>query len=86
MHGNVWEWVEDIYAYEWVNGTYKSKGYRGLPTDGSANVNLGESRGRVRRGGGWDSWGKALRSANRGWKNERDPNKNGGFRLVASPK
>ena len=42
--------------------------------------------------GGLDFWvasdlpGKALRSANRGWKNRRDPNKNGGFRIVAIPK
>jgi formylglycine-generating enzyme required for sulfatase activity len=75
MHGNVWEWVEDIYV---------KAGYQGLATDGSANVATGDQYKRVRRGGGWDSWGKALRSANRGWKNPRDRNKNGGFRVAAS--
>ena len=75
MHGNVWEWVEDIYV---------RAGYSGMPSDGSANTSNGDENKRVRRGGGWDSWGKALRSANRGWKNPRDRNKNGGFRVAAS--
>lgn len=77
MHGNVWEWVEDIYV---------RAGYAGMPADGSANSSNGDPNKRVRRGGGWDSWGKALRSANRGWKNPRDRNKNGGFRIVAIEK
>jgi len=77
MHGNVWEWVEDIYV---------KAGYQGIPADGSANGSNGDPYKRVRRGGGWDSWGKALRSANRGWKNPRDRNQNGGFRVAASEK
>jgi formylglycine-generating enzyme required for sulfatase activity len=77
MHGNVWEWVEDFYV---------KKGYDGLPVDGSANISIGDQYKRVRRGGGWASWGKALRSANRGWKNPRDRSKDGGFRVVATPK
>ncbi len=86
MHGNVWEWVEDVYDYIWVNGARIPRGYTDVPNDGSAFIK-GEDEGKkVRRGGGWNSWGKALRSANRDWKNRRDPNKNGGFRVVAIPK
>lgn len=77
MHGNVWEWVEDIYVKE---------GYAGIPANGTANGSNGDPYKRVRRGGGWDSWGKALRSANRGWKNPRDRNPNGGFRVAATEK
>jgi formylglycine-generating enzyme required for sulfatase activity len=53
MHGNVWEWCEDIYA----------DSYKGLPTDGSANVSVGDSDFRVSRGGSWDLNGNFLRSA-----------------------
>lgn len=77
MHGNVWEWVEDIYV---------KAGYQGLDTDGSANVVTGDQYKRVRRGGGWNSWGKAQRSANRGWQNPRNRSKDGGFRVVAVPR
>jgi formylglycine-generating enzyme required for sulfatase activity len=41
MHGNVWEWCEDIYK----------KSYDDLPTDGSANISVGDPRYRVLRGG-----------------------------------
>lgn len=41
MHGNVWEWCEDIYQ----------KSYAGMPTDGSANVSAGNPDFRVLRGG-----------------------------------
>jgi formylglycine-generating enzyme required for sulfatase activity len=84
MHGNVWEWVEDVYDYETRDGKYQPRGYHGLPTDGSAHTEGADEGKRVLRGGGWNSWGKALRSANRTWKNRRDPNKNGGFRIVAT--
>ena len=46
MHGNVWEWVEDIY-----HDSYKS-----APTDGSTwtdGEGQNSSRGRVDRGGSW---------------------------------
>ncbi len=58
MHGNVWEWVEDIYH----------NNYQGAPADGSAWTD-GEgkksSRDRVNRGGSWVSIPGGLRSANR---------------------
>jgi TonB family protein len=53
MHGNVWEWVEDIWA----------SSYQGLPTDGSANVTRGDSSRRVLRGGSWIDLGNLTRSA-----------------------
>jgi len=56
MHGNVWEWVEDIYNKD---------GYTGLPTDGSANTKIGDSSRRVLRGGSWSDDGYLTRSAHR---------------------
>lgn len=41
MHGNVWEWCEDIYR----------ENYSGAPTDGSANISSGNPDYRVLRGG-----------------------------------
>ncbi len=78
MHGNVWEWVEDLYS--------TSYNFRSLPTDGSANTSVGDSNYRVLRGGAWSSLSLACRSAHR-W--GLDPTFRyttygvGGFRLVA---
>lgn len=58
MHGNVWEWVDDVWHYS----------YRGAPNDGSAWVNTGgvvTSDIRVMRGGSWLSSSRDLRSAKR---------------------
>lgn len=55
MHGNVWEWVEDIYQ----------DSYTGLPTDGSENTTRGDSQNRVLRGGSWNYFGYSSRSADR---------------------
>lgn len=54
VHGNVWEWVEDVY-----NPTYT-----GAPTDGSAWTSGDLSR-RVLRGGSWVDDSGDLRSARR---------------------
>lgn len=54
MHGNVWEWVEDCYQPT----------YRGAPADGSA-VARTDCRLRVLRGGAWNYYPWALRSAHR---------------------
>ncbi|MFN6203191.1 MAG: formylglycine-generating enzyme family protein, partial [Acidobacteriota bacterium] len=56
MHGNVWEWVEDIW-----HGNYE-----GAPTDGSAWVSGSNSSRRVLRGGSWGVNGVFCRSAVRG--------------------
>ena len=55
MHGNVWEWVEDVWH----------DNYSGAPTDGSAWKTGGDSARRVLRGGSWVSGPRVLRSANR---------------------
>jgi formylglycine-generating enzyme required for sulfatase activity len=60
MHGNVWEWVEDVWH----------DSYAGAPVDGSAWTD-GEgkesSRVRVGRGGSWSDDPRYLRSAGRDW-------------------
>lgn len=43
MHGNVWEWCEDVWH---VN-------YQGAPTDGSAWIESGNQGLRIVRGGSW---------------------------------
>jgi formylglycine-generating enzyme required for sulfatase activity len=63
MHGNVWEWVEDIWH----------DSYEGAPTDGSAwteGEGKESSRDRVFRGGSGDDNSGNLRSACR---NRDDP-------------
>jgi formylglycine-generating enzyme required for sulfatase activity len=55
MHGNVWEWVQDV----WFDN------YGGAPVDGSAQVRNGYPR--VLRGGSWYNAMENLRSAGRGW-------------------
>ena len=73
MHGNVSEWVQDLYHYD----------YDGAPTDGSAWLSGGVSNAYVMRGGTWYSKAKTLRSAGRDVR--VPPNRPGlrGFRLVA---
>jgi formylglycine-generating enzyme required for sulfatase activity len=55
MHGNVAEWVEDCH----------SKNYVGAPSNGSAR-NPGRCEARVTRGGAFDFYPEAMRSAYRG--------------------
>jgi len=74
MHGNVWEWVEDIYNKD---------GYTGLPTDGSANTTRGDNSSRVLRGGSWVYDGGSTRSAFRNRGDPTDRYGSYGFRVVA---
>jgi formylglycine-generating enzyme required for sulfatase activity/predicted Ser/Thr protein kinase len=70
MHGNVWEWCEDVYH----------KNYIGAPTDGTAwEERSGE---RVTRGGSWLSSGAGLRSALRDRMSVDDHFAASGFRVV----
>ncbi len=75
MHGNVWEWVEDVWH----------DSYQGAPTDGSAwtdGEGENSSRNRVYRGGSWNFNPRYLRSADR---NRYDPDiriNNLGFRVA----
>lgn len=71
MHGNVWEWVQDWYGENY---------YRSSPEKNP----LGPPSGlyRVKRGGGWYSFAKGCRSANRDWSAPFDSAVNLGFRVV----
>ncbi|PSB53611.1 protein kinase [filamentous cyanobacterium Phorm 6] len=55
MHGNVWEWCQDIYH----------DNYNGAPIDGSAWESGGDSKNRVQRGGSWVNNAVYCRSADR---------------------
>jgi len=55
MHGNVWEWVRDVW----------NENYRGAPTDGSAWETTETGAGRVVRGGSWRGRAWGCRSAYR---------------------
>src|SRR6266404_500302 len=78
MHGNVWEWVEDVYrtSYERKDG------------DGSAWTGRGSvlrfllSNDRVVRGGGWSSSSNEVRSASRVRDSLSDRNSGVGFRVA----
>ncbi len=69
MHGNVWEWCQDLYA-----------DYQTAPGDKPTGVLDSESR--VRRGGSWYKHGTSLRSANRTYAHPGARFKTTGFRLV----
>jgi formylglycine-generating enzyme required for sulfatase activity len=74
MHGNVWEWCEDLYH----------RNYNGAPTDGSAWLSGETSGRRVLRGGSWTEERGDCRSAGR---YSLDPSYRGpafGFRVVVS--
>jgi formylglycine-generating enzyme required for sulfatase activity len=54
MHGNVWEWCEDVWHDD----------YRGAPADGSAWIGSdGGAASRVLRGGSWHYGARDVRSA-----------------------
>lgn len=53
MHGNVWEWCQDVYDDEW---------YESSPTTDPVRRGTGRH---VFRGGGFDNWPGFLRSADR---------------------
>ncbi len=73
MHGNVWEWVQDIYNF----------GYKDLPSDGSVNTSVGDVNLRVLRGGSWDESGVSCRVALRNWFAPAIRSDDLGFRLFA---
>ena len=72
MHGNVWEWCEDIWH----------ENYQGAPSDGTAWISGGYHDVKVTRGGSWYCDGINCRSAirNGGFADDRDFGI--GFRVV----
>ncbi len=78
MHGNVWEWCEDVYhdSYGGQNGA--------PPSDGSAWITGGVQGTRVLRGGSWSAYGYVCRSA---YRFRTDAGSRGykiGFRVVST--
>jgi formylglycine-generating enzyme required for sulfatase activity len=71
MHGNVWQWVEDVYH----------DNYHGAPDDGSAWIDGGDTSRRVVRGGSWRNGPGGLRAASRVWGATIDRSYDLGFRL-----
>ena len=55
MHGNVWEWVQDVWH----------DNYASAPSEGSAWMGGGDPSRRVLRGGSWFIAPQDLRSADR---------------------
>ncbi|MFK7853997.1 MAG: formylglycine-generating enzyme family protein [Granulosicoccus sp.] len=72
MQGNVWEWVDDVWASSFKN----------TPRNGMANTQ-GKSSDRVLRGGAWDGDEKRLRISNRSKASTSNRAAMTGFRLVA---
>jgi formylglycine-generating enzyme required for sulfatase activity len=74
MHGNVCEWVEDVWHAD----------YREAPADGSAWIGDGDPDRRVIRGGAWDYLPRLLRSAWRDWLFRDRSRDNVGFRVACT--
>ena len=72
MHGNVWEWVEDVWH----------DNYQGAPMDGTVWTQGGDQARRVLRGGSWGGNPQFLRSAIRNWGTPLDRNSGTGFRIA----
>jgi len=75
VHGNVWEWVEDCW-----NNSYAEKPAR-LKASGEAWT-TGDCNLRVLRGGSWNDFPQALRSADRNWRYRDIRYSYFGFRLA----
>jgi formylglycine-generating enzyme required for sulfatase activity len=72
MHGNVWEWCEDVWH----------ENYNGAPTDGSSWLTSGDQNRRALRGGSWNFGVFNCRSALRRRGIAGNSGSNIGFRVV----
>jgi formylglycine-generating enzyme required for sulfatase activity len=75
MHGNVWEWVEDVWH----------ENYEGAPDDGGAWTEGRDQGGRVMRGGSWSIHPDLCRSADRSRDLIGNRGRDIGFRVARSP-
>jgi eukaryotic-like serine/threonine-protein kinase len=75
MHGNVWEWCEDIWHENYLNA----------PRDGSAWLKGGDSDLRLLRGGSWGFGARNCRSSHRGGFHPEAKDDGFGFRVALSP-
>jgi len=73
MHGNVWEWCEDVWH----------DNYSGAPTNGSAWTQNGNQERRLLRGGSWYVNAYSCRSAYRRNLTADFRVNNNGFRVVS---
>ena len=78
IHGNVWEWVEDVYRTSYKDRDGDGSAWRG----GGAVLRILLSDQRVVRGGGWSSSSDEVRSASRVGNSPSDRNSGLGFRLA----
>jgi formylglycine-generating enzyme required for sulfatase activity len=69
MHGNVWEWCEDVYAQS---------------ASSTQQASTGNDGARVLRGGGWNNNASNCRSANRNNNAPGNTNNNNGFRVAST--
>ncbi|MFM7449618.1 MAG: formylglycine-generating enzyme family protein [Leptolyngbyaceae cyanobacterium] len=74
MHGNVWEWCQDVWHDNYVDA----------PTDGSAWLEGGNSAYHVRRGGAWSGYPRGCRSAYRSYINPGYRYNDIGFRVCCA--
>jgi formylglycine-generating enzyme required for sulfatase activity/uncharacterized caspase-like protein len=73
MHGNVWEWCQDIY----------NSNYQDAPKDGSAWLTGKDNNIMLLRGGGWIDLARYCRSADRFCRARANRYNGVGFRVVA---
>jgi len=75
MHGNVWEWCNDLY------GTYSAEAVTD-PTGAKPGASRLPRSARVLRGGGWSGGPEFCRSAYRAWSSPTSSDRYLGFRVV----
>jgi formylglycine-generating enzyme required for sulfatase activity len=74
MHGNVWEWVQDVWHESYADDA---------PKDGAAWLRGGDTRYRMLRGGSWGDVADGLRSAARIRREPDNRHDSLGLRVVA---